>query len=182
MERATFWSIIERARAAGAGASAEHVAEELIAQLARLPAGEIESFQGWLDAYRYAANRKELWAVAFYIGGGCSDDGFDYFRGWLIAQGEAVFLAAMHDPSSLVEHRWPGDDEKWPDMRCEDMLSVGRAAYETVTGNEMSWDLELPTIEERTRWPADRIENYEWTDADVSKLFPRLQSRWKAPR
>jgi hypothetical protein len=26
--------------------------------------------------------RNDLWAAGYLINGGCSDDGFDYFRGW----------------------------------------------------------------------------------------------------
>ena len=31
------------------------------------------------EAYRW-----DIWAIAFIINGGCSDDGFEYFRGWLV--------------------------------------------------------------------------------------------------
>jgi hypothetical protein len=31
-----------------------------------------------------------MWVAAYLMNGGCSDDGFDYFRGWLIAQGRTT--------------------------------------------------------------------------------------------
>ena len=37
------------------------------------------------DSYRW-----DLWGAAYLANGGCSDDGFDYFRGWLIGQGRKV--------------------------------------------------------------------------------------------
>ena len=33
---------------------------------------------------------------------GCSDDGFDYFRGWLIARGRQAFDQAVADPDALA--------------------------------------------------------------------------------
>ena len=50
------------------------------------------------------AYRQELWGAAYLINGGCSDDGFVYFLGWLIAQGRDVYQAALPDPDSLVSH------------------------------------------------------------------------------
>ncbi|MFL6076856.1 MAG: DUF4240 domain-containing protein [Mycobacteriales bacterium] len=32
----------------------------------------------------------DLWGAAYLINGGASDDGFDYFRGWLIARTRGV--------------------------------------------------------------------------------------------
>ena len=176
MESHEFWRLVEEARAPGR--SAQGVVAALVPALAALEPSQIEGFQGWLDAYRYAAARKELWAAAFYVKGGCSDDSFDYFRAWLIAQGQEVFLAAMHDPGSLAEHRWPGGDSRWPSMSCEPMMSAPRRAYELVTGKKMGWERVNPRVEEESQWPADRIADYNWTDADTIALFPALAERW----
>ena len=48
-----------------------------------------------------------LWAAAYVINGGCSDDGFDYCRGWLILQGREVFEHVVADPRTLFGLRWP---------------------------------------------------------------------------
>lgn len=42
-------------------------------------------------------------AAASLILGGCSDDGFEYFRGRLIAQGREVFERSVADPDSLAD-------------------------------------------------------------------------------
>jgi hypothetical protein len=51
----------------------------------------------------YSPPGQGLWAVAFDIGGGCSDDSFDDFRGWLISMGREVFEAAVRDPETVHE-------------------------------------------------------------------------------
>ncbi len=34
--------------------------------------------------------------------GGCFDDGFEYFRNWLISRGRRVFYAAKDNPDTLI--------------------------------------------------------------------------------
>src|SRR5262245_53974222 len=38
-----------------------------------------------------------LWGAAYLMNGGCSDDGFEYFRAWLMAQGRRTFEKAVED-------------------------------------------------------------------------------------
>jgi len=44
-----------------------------------------------------------LWAAAYVINGGCSDDGFIDFRYWLISCGRRVAEAALADPETLAD-------------------------------------------------------------------------------
>ena len=68
MDKQQFWQLIEAARNQASNPNdGEAVARKATSLLASRPIEEI------------VAN------------GGCSDDGFDYFRGWLIAQGREVF-------------------------------------------------------------------------------------------
>ena len=50
-----------------------------------------------------ASDKEDLWGAAYLINGGCSDDGFDHFRGWLMTQGREVFARAVAEPDSLAE-------------------------------------------------------------------------------
>ncbi|WP_411152717.1 DUF4240 domain-containing protein [Streptomyces sp. A30] len=50
--------------------------------------------------------QNQLWATPYMINGGCSDDGFDYFRGRLIVQGRDPFEQALANPGALpAPHR-----------------------------------------------------------------------------
>src|SRR5207244_5250545 len=82
----------------------------------------------WARAYTW-----DLWAAAYIIGGGCSDDGFMDFRGWLISKGEKVFENALKDPESLV-HVVNEDDE---DCQYEGFQYVASQAWENKTGKSM---------------------------------------------
>ena len=65
--------------------------ERLVKRLAKLPVDDILDFGNWWWIVRCEAYSWNLWGAAYIINGGCSDDGFDYFRGWLILQGRDVF-------------------------------------------------------------------------------------------
>src|SRR2546428_3572312 len=83
LDRGEFWSLIEDVREKSDG-DCERLVELLESRLSRLPADEIVAFQTILYELLAEAYTWELWAAAYLINGGCSDDGFDYFRAWLI--------------------------------------------------------------------------------------------------
>ena len=95
-----FWAIIDKARAES-GDDDEAFLEKVRARLEKLKPQEIVSFDLHYDALRFRAYRKELWGAAYLMNGGCSDDGFEYFRAWLIARGKKVYEKALADPDSL---------------------------------------------------------------------------------
>ncbi|MFB7650948.1 MULTISPECIES: DUF4240 domain-containing protein [unclassified Streptomyces] len=71
--------------------------------LASWPVEEIVAAEQVLWELMVDSYTNPLWAAAYIANGGCSDDGFDYFRGWLIAQGRGVFERAVTDPDALAE-------------------------------------------------------------------------------
>ena len=46
-------------------------------------------------------NNWRLWGAGYVIVGGMSDDGFHYFRSWVIGKGKQVFDVALKDPDEL---------------------------------------------------------------------------------
>jgi hypothetical protein len=116
-----FWSIIE----SGGPKAREDPERQLITirkRLNELPPAELEEFhrlfnQKIADAYTW-----DLWGAAYVINGGCSDDGFAYFRAWLISRGQAVYSAALHNPDSLANLVNPERD----DYEFEDLWGVAQ--------------------------------------------------------
>ncbi len=107
------------------------------------------------------AYRWDLWAAAYIINGGCSDDGFEYFRAWLIAQGERVFHDALADPETLV-------DRAEPDADAEGMLYAAAAAYESRVGARLPRGVAPPSN------PAGE----PWSEEDLPRMYPRLWARF----
>jgi hypothetical protein len=166
-----FWEYVSRAHAAAGGrrddealdAQAEHLAAALTGQ----PPNELLDFQSLWDRFHAAAYRWDLWGAAYVINGGCSDDGFHYFRNWLIAQGRDVYTAALADPESLAD--LPGVE---PD-RAEDEAVAYAAAdvYEELTGEEMP--------ESAVEHAPEPAGDDDWDEDTVDEHFPRLAARFR---
>ena len=128
MTEAEFWNLIEAARAESD--DAQETAEQLGEQLSELEPETLYAFEEQLARLLERSYTWELWGVAYVLNGGCSDDGFHYFRGWLIAQGREVFERALTDPDSLVDQV-----EDMEEAECEDILHVATSAYREATGD-----------------------------------------------
>lgn len=106
----------------------------------------------------------DLWGAAYLINGGCSDDGFEYFRGWLIAMGRRAYENALTSPDSLVEIAQENSE-------CEDVLHVSSRAFERLTGGG-----------EFQREPQSYPELGEGWDFDdeeeMKRRYPKLAARF----
>jgi hypothetical protein len=135
-------------------------------RLAELSPDEVRAFDDVLNRKLGAACTWPLWAAGYLLNGGCSDDGFLYFRGWLVAQGRAVYEAALADPDSLADATRPDPAED--DCECEELLYVAMAVYEQQTGEE------LPRSEVLRRdVPPGESWDFE-DDAEMAGRLPRL--------
>jgi hypothetical protein len=179
VERETFWQIVELARAEvdDPVAEADEVAEAVTDRLAALPLDEIVEFELVLDQVQADSYRWDLWAAAYLINDGCSDDSFEDFRGWLVAQGREVWEAAVADPDSLAGIITPDlveEDATW----SEDMLGAAAEAFERVTGDDEAFydALESAQEEEEPAGPVEPAgESFDFDDpAEMRARLPRL--------
>ena len=97
-----FWAVIDRATA-DRPASPGEVAKRATADLAARDPEEIVAWARHLDKVMVASGTQDLWAAAYLINGGCSDEGFDSFRGWLIAHGREAVARSVKSPDSLAD-------------------------------------------------------------------------------
>ena len=97
-----FWNIVEKVHRASDG-DMEKKCELLDAELRRLSLDEVLSFHAHFDDCEDRAYSWELWAAAYIIGGGCSDDAFSDFRSTLISMGRKTFERTLADPQSLAD-------------------------------------------------------------------------------
>ena len=81
-----FWQLIDTARETAGGW--QGMLEPLVEALSRLEEPDIIRFKQINDEYQELAYKEKLWAAAYVLNNGCSDDGFIDFRAWLIAQGK----------------------------------------------------------------------------------------------
>lgn len=169
MTKDDFWKLIEKSKQLVGNGDCYEQAGVVQSLLEECSSADIEDFDKLYDEMRLASYDRQLWAAAYIINGGCSDDGFEYFRGWLISRGREVFEKALQDPGSLVAEISNSDEE----LECEDMLYVARNAYENKTGNEMP---DRPRLD----W---KLKGADWDEDKVDSLFPELakvaNARWE---
>jgi hypothetical protein len=133
MDMDQFWEMIELTHQESLGATRKQ-AELLVHMLSEHSEEEILQFDRIMMDLQDRAYRADLWEAADVIACGCSDDGFDDFRGWLIAQGKTVYEAALLDPESLAEIVTP--EKRWRVLDGS-LQYVGSEAYERKTGKDI---------------------------------------------
>jgi hypothetical protein len=136
-----FWDIIETARAS-AGPD-KPFRESLTDHLATLTEDDILEYRERFEKMHDALYRYDLWAAAYLIRGGCSDDSFIDFRAGLIAQGCDRYEQAT-SPDSLAGHpAVAGAGHPLADnpLFYEEVNYAASRASERVSGDEDAfWD------------------------------------------
>lgn len=167
MDEAKFWSLIERSREVSGGDLNEQL-DVLVRLLTQLPADEIKGFDKTLHDLMGRSYTNELWAACYILNGGCSDDSFDYFRAWLIAQGKEVYDNALRDPETLADLDLSDSDE---DRDFESLMYAAWTAYENSTGSE------FPMEPRESAWT---LTGDGWDEAVVDEKYPKLTAILKS--
>ena len=166
MDKTQFWQLIEASRADIDEDDVEQAcyqqAERLQVALAQLSAPEIVAFSNIFDEFVDKAYRWDLWAAAFIINCGASDDGFTYFRWWLIAQGQSYYEAALENVENAGDNLTVDDEAE-----CEMIAYCIDNAYEQKTGYLIPSEL-------KTRVFPAQPAGERWDEEDLPKLYPRL--------
>jgi hypothetical protein len=176
VEEKEFWRLIEKSRAH------DEQTEWLTDVLVQKGLEEVIEFEFLFQKLMNASYQSRLWGAAYVLMGGCSDDTFDYFRGWLIGQGEEIFNKAMQNPEILAEYIDEDnlDEEGYP--QNEEMLTVGLDAYTLIKTGDTEWDEIidnelLEALEKKGLQPVPDIE-FDWEEDDLEDLFPILWERF----
>jgi hypothetical protein len=170
-----FWAVIERATA-DRPASPADVAERAAAELAAGDPAEIVAWDRHLGKVMAASGKEDLWAAAYLIHGGCSEEGFDSFRGWLIAHGREAVASAVREPDSLAGMpavKIAADNGAV--FEAEEVLTIAATAYAKATGEELPASEAPPTRPD----PAD-LWDFDNED-EMRRRLPRLSSLFLEP-
>lgn len=168
MDEMEFWELIDSTRSA-AGGDPDEQAELLVERLTRLDPYAVTCFAQHFESRFNRAYQWDLWAAAWIVLGGVSDDSFDSFRSWLIGQGRQVFEGAAHDADSLAELL--GDFDEELDGEAEDLGYVADEAYERLTGLDLP-ELDLPE-------PPSEPVGQPFDLGDEEAVAERLPELWR---
>jgi hypothetical protein len=160
MDAEEFWGII----GPGDATSCDEVVSAAKGRLEAMTAEEVEGFCWTIHDVLRSMYTWDLWGVAYILKGGCSDDGFEYFRAWLIARGRDFVAQAVADPEGLGVAIDPGPGNYAYGYQCEALLYVGMLTYREKTGA-------LPDIS--APLPPEPV-GQRWQEEDLAIRFPRL--------
>ena len=165
MDESRFWNLIGSVCRSDPK-RAEQWDQDLVEALAQLPADDIVEWNHIFDRMAANAYSVDLWGAAYLINGGASDDGFYYFRCWLIGMGREVYEAALEDPDSLADAVDPKIDAE------AGIYAAAHQAWMRVTGRP---DTDLyPARNEQAE-----LKGEEWDFEDrneVERRMPRLST------
>ena len=166
-----FWKLVEAVKGDDHD---KHHASRLAARLRKLPAADIVSFDFHFQCLRAQAHRGDLWAAGVLLNHGHgTDDGFAYFRNWLISRGRKVYDVALRSADSLS--RVPVHvGRNGPEAEFESFGYAAAEAYEAVTGKDIFDSREW----KRQRKVAD-AEEFNWRSYTNEVLATKLPRLWK---
>lgn len=163
MNHEQFWRIIAESRPSR-DAHPEQCEPRLIELLKQLEADEIVAWNHIFDQLAKDAYTVDHLAACNLINGGAGDDGFYYYRCWLIGMGREVYENAMASPDSLADVVSGNDDSE------AEIYAAAHTAWMAVTGNPDT--APYPARSETTEMKG---EDWDIDDkAELAKRFPRL--------
>jgi hypothetical protein len=170
-----FWAVISLATA-DRPASPGEVAKRAAADLATRDPEEIVAWARHLDKVMVASGSQDLWAAAYLINGGCSDEGFDGFRGWLIAHGREAVARSGQTPDSLADMpAVRSAAESGAVFEAGEVLSIAAEAYQQATGSELpAWERPATRPDAADLWDFDNEE-------EMQRRLPRLSALFLEP-
>jgi predicted DNA-binding WGR domain protein len=170
-ERGIFWRSIELSKKGSEGDLYVQL-DNLRQRLMKLSEEELRSFDRIFWELMDESYRADLWGAAYVIKGGCSDDGFDYFRAWLIMQGQQAFTEALRDPDGLAPRARRGE-EMGSEFEFEDIMSIAGAIYEERTGRSDFYQ-DQPPRQANLVGDLDAWADVDSTAENTRRLYPRL--------
>lgn len=131
MPETKFWELIKTTRDNSNG-NYNLQCRLLIEKLEKLTSKEVIEFDRTFVALMAKSYSFRLWEAAYALNGGCSDDCFEYFRSWLIAQGQNKFYWTMRYPRILFLIGVKEFMENY-----EGIAYCSMAAYQSKTGSDI---------------------------------------------
>ncbi|GGF53999.1 hypothetical protein GCM10007301_11850 [Azorhizobium oxalatiphilum] len=167
-DRTWFWTRIDATLPADVGDQCARLAT----QLEPLTDQELVDFIHLFHGVKNQLYSWRLWAAAYLMNGGCSDDGFMDFRSWLISRGQAITEAAMRDPDTLAALGVEMDEatfEPFGYVMSDAFRARAGGSFPAIAGEAASDE------------PADPDWGFDFEDgAEMERRLPKLAAEYLA--
>ena len=101
----------------------------------------------------------DIWGVAYIVNGGCSDDGFEYFRRWIMTRGKAFYDKILKNPDAVFK------DSDVTEVECEELTYVVCDVYKKKTGHDIPINNQLEI--------KFNPSGENWEESDLESRFPK---------
>lgn len=176
MNEEQFWAIVQKA-VDEAGDDEDEYLEVVMHELSKLSLKEMVGFRLRTDKLLYDSYTSEMWCAGYLMNGGCSDDGFEYFRLWVISRGRKVYEVALANPDNLIDYI--AEDAEVDFFEFELFWYAAIDAFEEATEADLYDYIDDDNFTTRE----GNYPNFEfnWDEEDpesMKKLCPRLFERF----
>lgn len=144
-----FWELIEEARKKSEN-STEFlgILEE---KLMEFKSSEIKKFSKFTKKFSNDLHSSDLWALAYIVRNGCSDDCFDYFKAWVISKGRYALKTVSESDGENLMKLFNEDPQ------LEEFLDIAEKVYVEKTGTMMPYvSIKAPKLK-GTMWKVDEL-------------------------
>lgn len=100
LDEESYWGIIEKSLKETTNQEDQEIF--LTTELEQLSPKEMIGFRLRTDKLLFDSYTSNLWCANYIISNGAADEGFDYFRCWLISRGKDAYYKTQENPDYLV--------------------------------------------------------------------------------
>lgn len=151
-----FWTLISEARKSSE--NKYDFIDNLKTILEAFQPVELRNFQKHLLIKLNELNIWDIWALAYIVRRGCGDDGFDYFKAWVISKGHQAYMSIL----ALEEQNLKNIFDEDPQL--EELFYLAQEIYEDKTGDIMK----------PVKVKQQKITGKKWTEENLELMFPSL--------
>lgn len=128
MTRENFWKYIAEAHKKEKDNNG--IMNYLVEKLSNRSYEEIFSFGIIVDEIMLESYNQRLWCASYLLNGDTREESFDFFRLWLISQGEKIYNDVMKNPDNLIKYVEEPDEDFIADLyENEDFFFVAVDAF-----------------------------------------------------
>jgi len=164
-----YWSIIDQSLKSTSNQDDQE--QFLINEISKLTPKQMIGFRLRTDKLLFDTYNSDMWCAGYIMNGGCSDDGFEYFRNWVISRGKETYYKAKENPDHLI-------DEVDSDLELYDFESFWYVALEAFN-KKSGKDLYDYIDDEKFKTKEGQYPPFDFTwqeenPESMQKICPRL--------
>lgn len=169
-----YWSIIDKSLKNTN--NQEEQEQFLIKEIGKLTPKQMIGFRLRTDKLLYDTYNAEMWCAGYIMNGGCSDDGFEYFRNWVISRGKEAYLKAKQNPDNLITQ--VRQDVEYYEF--ESFWYVALEAFRQKTGKNLYDYIDNDHFKTKEgNYPQFRFTWKEEDPESMKKICPRLFEKFE---